>query len=110
MSTRPIAVTAACLLAAVAALATTVLLSVPSVWAVPPTAIQRAVGLAAIAATVGALVGLWRMRRWSVVLIAILLGARVGFSLLGRAPWNPAGLAGPVLLLLIGALYWRRMT
>jgi hypothetical protein len=109
MPSRPAAVTAACALVALAALATTVLLSVPAVWAVPPTAAQRAVGLAAIAATVAALVGLWRMRRWGVVLIGVLLAARAGYSLLTAAPWNPAGLAGPVLLLLIGALYWRRM-
>lgn len=107
---RPVAVTTVCALAALAAAATTALFLTSALWALPPTAAQRAIGLAAVAATVAALVGLWGMRRWGVVLIAGLLGARVAYSLARPGTWNPAGLVGPVLLLLVGALYWKRMT
>ncbi len=107
---RPIAVTITCALAALAAVATTALLLTSAPWAVPPTPGQRVIGLAAVGATVVALVGLWRMRRWSVLLLAVLLGARALYSLARPGTWNPAGLVGPVLLLLIGAYYWKRMT
>lgn len=110
MAPRPIPVTAACGLAALAATVTTALLLTSAPWAVAPTMAQRGIGLAAVGATVLALVGLWRMRRWGVTLIGVLLGARLLYSLVRPGTLNPAGLAGPVLLLVIGALYWRRMT
>ncbi len=108
-SGRPVAVTAACALAGLAAVLTTVLLLTTAPWAVAPTAAQRGVGLAAVGATLAAVAGMWQMRRWGVALMAVLLAARVVYSLARPGTWNLPGLVGPVLLLLIGVAYWRRM-
>jgi hypothetical protein len=110
MSERPLAVTIVCVLGAVAALITVTLLSFNGLWAVPPTGGQRAVALGAAAMTVAVLYGLWRMRRWGVILMAALLLIRVAYGLAAHVPWNPPALAGPTLILLVGLLYLRRMT
>ena len=110
MPRRPLAVTIVCALGAIAALITAVLFAVPSLWAVPPTPGQRALAFAALAVTVGALLGMWRMRRWGVLVIALMLGARIAVGLAGLLPWNGTALAGPTLMLLVGLLYLRKMT
>ena len=109
MNRRPLAVTAVCVLGFVAALVTAVLFAVDALWAVPPTAGQRAVVYAALAATVAALSGMWAMRRWSVFLVAALLAARVAYGLVGHVAWNLPALAGPVAILLVGLVYLPKM-
>jgi len=110
MNARPWPITTVCLLGAAAALVAVALLLTQAPWAVQPTTAQRAVGLAAVAATASGLFGLWRMRRWGVVLFAILFGGRVVYDLIRPGSWNPVAMAGPALLLVLGALYWKRMT
>jgi len=110
MNARPWPITAVCLLGAAAALVAVALLLTQAPWAVQPTTAQRAVGLAAVAATASGLYGLWRMRRWSVVLFAILFAGRVAYELVRPGNWSPVAMAGPVLLLALGALYWKRLT
>jgi hypothetical protein len=110
VATRPPAVTAVCLLGAIAALITLVLMAVDALWAVPPSPAQKAVVLVALALTVTALVGMWRMRRWGVLLFGALFLVRVALGIAGQVPWNLAGLTGPLVLLLVGLVYVRRMT
>jgi len=106
---RPLPVTLVCLLGALAAIFTAVLLSVNALWAVPPTPGQRALAFATLVVTVGALYGLWTMRRWGVVLIALLFGARIGYGLASHLAWNAPAFAGPALMLVVGLAYWKRM-
>lgn len=57
-----------------------------------------------------ALVGYWRMRRWGVWLLGAVVAAEVSWLALTGSllrEWN--GLTGPVVFLLIGARYYRRM-
>jgi hypothetical protein len=110
MTRRPFAVSIVCALGALAALITAVLFAVDSLWLVPPTASQRALAYAALTATVCGLAGMWRMRRWGVLVIAALFAARVGWGLLGHAPWNLPALAGPAVILLVGVAYVRTMS
>jgi len=110
MNARPLPVTILCVLGAIAAALTVVLLSVNALWVVPPSPGQRAVAFASAAVTVAALYGMWRMRRWAVVLVGALLLVRVVYGLVAHLPWNPPVLAGPVVLLLVGLWYLRRMT
>ena len=110
MTARPLAVTVLCVLGAIAAAMTVVLLSFNALWVVPPSAGQRAVGLAAVAAMAAALYGLWRMKRWSVLLVGTLLAGRVVYGLAAHLPWNLPALAGPIVILLVGLVYLRRMT
>lgn len=106
---RPLPVTLVCLLGALAAIFTGVLFSVDALWAVPPGAGQRTLAFATLAVTVGALYGLWTMRRWGVVVIAVALAARITYGLAGHLPGNATAFAGPALLLLVGLAYWKRM-
>ncbi|HXY18732.1 MAG TPA: hypothetical protein VEH83_01930 [Gemmatimonadales bacterium] len=108
-ATRPLPVTIVCLLGALAAIFTAVLFSVDALWAVPPAAGQRALAFAALAVTAAALYGMWTMRRWGVLVIALLFGARIGYGLAGHLPWNAPAFAGPALLLVVGLAYWKRM-
>jgi hypothetical protein len=110
MSQRPLPITAVGVLGAIGALAAVVLLTTSSPWAVQPTTGQRAVGLAAVTAMTTGLVGMWRMRRWGVILIAVLFAGRIIYGVVRPGDWNVAALAGSVLLLLLGAVYWKRMT
>jgi hypothetical protein len=110
MPRRPLAVTIVCAFGAIAALVTAVLFAVDSLWAVPPTSGQRLLAFAALAGMVGALYGMWRMRRWGVLLIALMLGARIAYGLLGHLPWNLPALAGPTAVLLVGLAHLRKMT
>ena len=110
MSARPWPITAVGILGGAAALVTIVLFTTSAPWAVQPTVPQRVVGLAAVAVVLTALVGMWRMRRWSVVLVAILFAGRVAYELVRPGNWSPVAMAGPVLLLALGALYWKRLT
>lgn len=64
MHERPFAISAVCVLGALAACYTAVLLLNTGMWAVPPTTSERAVALGAVAIAVAALYGMWRMRRW----------------------------------------------
>jgi len=109
MSARPWPITAVGILGGAAALVTIVLFTTSAPWAVQPTMQQRVVGLAAVAITLTVLVGMWRMRRWSVGLVAILLAGRLVYGFARPGSWSVAALALPVLLLLLGAVYWRRM-
>jgi hypothetical protein len=109
MTTRPLAVTAVCLLGAVAVAVTAVLLLANPLWLVPPTAAQRLGGLAAAAATGAALYGMWRMRRWGVWLLGALFLVRLAVGVAGRMPWSLPALAAPVVLLLVGLAYVRKM-
>lgn len=106
---RPWPVTAVCLLGGLAALLTAVLFAVDALWAVVPNAGQRALVYLALAVTLTGLAGMWTMRRWGVLLIAVLFGARIAYGLTGGLAWNPAGLAGPTLILAVGLAYLRRM-
>jgi len=106
---RPLPVTIVCLLGALAAIVAAVQISVDALWVVPPGAAQRAVAYGAVAVTAAVLYGLWTMRRWSVVVIALALAARVVVGLAGHLAWNVPALAGPALLLVVGLAYWNRM-
>jgi hypothetical protein len=110
MIRRPLPVSILCVLGAVATLVTGVLFAVDAPWAVPPSGGQRALVFAALAVTATALGGLWRMRRWSVVLMAVLFTARLAYGLTGHLAWNLPALAGPAAILLVGLIYFRRMT
>jgi len=109
MSPRPWPITAVGILGGAAALVTIVLFTTTAPWAVQPTMPQRLVGLCAVAVVLTALAGLWRMRRWSVGLVAILLALRLVYGFARPGSWSVAALALPVLLLLLGVVYWRRM-
>jgi hypothetical protein len=99
-----------CALGALAACITALLFAVDSLWAVPPTPGQRALAFTALAVTVTALFGMWRMRRWGVLVIALMLGARVAYGVVGHLAWNPTALAGPTVMLLVGLAYLRKMS
>ncbi len=109
MSPRPLAITVVCGLGAIAAVVTAALFALNGVWAVPPTGGQRLLALALVALTAAALVGLWRMRRWGVLVLALLLAARILYGLAAQAPWNLPALAGPALMLAVGLVYLPRM-
>lgn len=110
MNKRPLAITALCILGTLAALYAAVLFLSTRMWGVPPTTGERAVALAAIALALAALYGMWRMRRWGVVLLATALVARLAYALAAQQPLNVAALAGPGVVLLVGIVYLRRMT
>jgi hypothetical protein len=110
MNRRPLPVAIICVLGAIAALVTSVLFAVDTLWAVPPTAGQRAVVFAAMAATVAGLHGMWRMRRWGVALIAVLFALRIAYGMVTHLPWNLPALAGPTAILLVGLIYLHRMS
>jgi hypothetical protein len=113
MNKRPLPVTILCVLGAllaVTAVIRVVLLLTSGRLVVPPSAGQWALAAAAMAAVAAALYGMWRMKRWGVMLVGALLGARIVYGLAAHLPWNPPDLAGPVVLLLVGLLYLRRMT
>jgi hypothetical protein len=110
MNERPLPVTILCVLGAVLVVITAILLSFNALWVVPPSAGQRAVAFGAAAVMVAALYGMWRMKRWGVMLVGAMLLVRVLYGLAVHLPWNPPALAGPVVLLLVGLLYLRRMT
>jgi len=109
MPPRPLPVTLVCLLGGLAAVVTAVLFSVDALWVVPPGAGQRALAFASIAVTVAALYGMWTMRRWGVVVVAVLFAARIVYGLASHDAWNATALAGPALLLLVGLAYVKRM-
>jgi hypothetical protein len=110
MTKRPLPVAVLCILGAIAAAMAIVILSVNALWVVPPSAGQRAVAFGATALVLTALYGLWRMKRWSVLLVGTLLLVRVVYGLAAHLPWNPPVLVLPVLLLLAGLAYRRQMT
>jgi hypothetical protein len=110
MNRRPLAVTILCAFGGILAAMTVILLSVNGLWVVPPSAGQRAVAFAAVAAMVAALYGMWRMKRWGVMLVGVLLLVRVIYGLAASLPWNLPVLALPIVLLLVGLAYLRRMT
>lgn len=66
-------------------------------------------GIAATLALAIALLGYWRLRRWGLWLVALTILARFGISALSRLPLQPADIALPVFLVIIGALYWKRL-
>lgn len=110
MTRRPLAVSIVCALGALAAVITAVLFAVDSLWAVPPTPGQRALAFTALAVMAGALYGMWTMRRWGVLIIALVFGARLAYGVVGHVPWNLPALAGPTVLLLVGLVYWKKMS
>jgi len=110
MTRRPLAVSIVCALGVIAALITVTLFAMDSLWVVPPTPGQRALAFTAVAITVSALYGMWRMRRWGVLVMALLFVARVAYGLMGHAPWNVPALAGPTVILLVGLVYLRKMS
>jgi hypothetical protein len=110
MSPRPLAVTVLCVLGALLAVIAALILSVNALWVVPPSAGQRALALGAVAVTATALYGMWRMKRWSVVLAAAMLLGGVVYGLAAQRSWSLPTLAGPAVLLLVGLIYRRQMT
>ncbi len=109
MVRRPLLVTAVCVLGAIAALVTAVLFALDALWVVPPTPAQRVLAFTALAITVTALYGMWRMRRWGVAIVAVLFAARIAYGLAGHLAWNLPALAGPTALLVVGLVYVRQM-
>ena len=109
MPRRPPAITIVCALGALAVCISAVRLAMAP-WAVPPTPGQLALALTALAVTVSALFGMWRMRRWGVLLIALALGARVAYGVVGHVAWNLPALVGPIVLLLVGLAYLKKMS
>jgi len=107
---RPLAVTILCAAGAIAVALTVVLLAFTGLWVVPPSAGQRAAAFGAVAVMATALYGMWRMKRWGVMLVGAVLLVRVIYGLAAHLPWNLPVLAGPVVTLLVGFLYRRRMT
>ena len=110
MPKRPYPLTAVCILGALASLYALVLLLSPGVWAVRPSSGQRAAGVAAIAVGLASLYGLWRMRRWGVMVLAAALAVRLVYGALEGLPWSWAGLVGPVAVLAVALAYVRRMS
>ena len=110
MTRRPVAITIVCALGALAVCISAVLFAGDSWWAVPPTPGQRALAFTVLAVTATALFGMWRMRRWGVLVIALMLGARVAYGVVGHLAWNLPALAGPTAMLLVGLAYVRRMS
>ncbi len=55
------------------------------------------------------LYGLWRMKRWAVLVFALALGARILYGLFGGPPLSVDRLVGPGLILGVGLVYWKRM-
>ncbi len=108
--TRPRLVSAVCVVGALASLYALALLLGTRMWAVPPTLGQRAAGLAAVSVALASLYGMWRMRRWGVLLLGAGLAARIVYGLVGGLPWSWAALVGPALVLAIGLAHFRRMT
>lgn len=107
---RPRAVTAVCVLGALASVYALVLILGTRMWAVPPTLAQRAAGLAAVAVAVASLYGMWRMRRWGVILLGVALAARIVYGLAAGLPWSWSALVGPAAVLAIGVAYVRKMS
>lgn len=110
MHERPLAISAVCVLGALAACYTSILVLNTGMWAVPPTASQRAVALGAVAIAVAALYGMWRMRRWGVFLLAAAILARITYTLAASQHLDVFALVGPGVVLIVGLLYVRRMT
>jgi hypothetical protein len=109
MNRRPLAISAVCVLGGLAAVYTAVvLLGARSL--VEPTLGERALGLAAVAVAAISLYGMWQMRRWGVIVLAAALVARVAYALAASQPWRWAPLAGPAAVLLVGLVYFRKMT
>ncbi len=70
---------------------------------------RQAAALALPVALLATLIGYWRLRRWGVWVVLIGLLARLGASVVGSLPIRPADLILPAAILVVGALYWRRL-
>jgi hypothetical protein len=110
MHERPFAISAVCVLGTLAACYTAVLLLNTRMWAVPPTTGERAVALGVVAVAVAALYGMWRMRRWGVLLLATAIVARIAYTLVAHQRLHVVALVGPGVVLVVGLVYVRRMT
>jgi hypothetical protein len=109
MHPRPLAISAVCVLGGLAAAYTAVVLLAAGSLG-QPTLGERALGLAAVAVAAISFYGMWQMRRWGVILLAAALLARVAYGLAASQPWRWAPLAGPATVLLVGLVYFRKMT
>ena len=107
---RPFAISAVCVLGALAACYTAVLVLNTGMWAVPPTTSERVIALGAVAIAVAVLYGMWRMRRWGVLLLAAAIAVRIVYTFAVHQHLNVMALVGPAVVLIIGLLYVRRMT
>ncbi len=65
--------------------------------------------LAGLIVSAVCLYGLWRMRRWAVLVFALALSARILYGMLGGPPLGVARLVGPAIILGVGLVYWKRM-
>ncbi len=105
---RPLLLTILCVLGVLGCLYAAILILAGN-WLVPPTAAERAAALIAVAVALISLIGLWRMRRWGLILLAVALVGRTAFAMASRQPWLTPAIIGPVAILLVGLLYVRRM-
>jgi hypothetical protein len=66
----------------------------------------------AFSAIVGftSLVGFWYMKRWGLYLYFAMLLLNQAMMMLVFKNWSPASLLAPVLVILVGAWYFDRMT
>jgi hypothetical protein len=110
MPRRPYLLSAVCILGSLASLYALLLLLSPGLWAVRPSSGQRAAGAVALAVALASLYGLWRMRRWGVMVLGAALAVRIVYGVAAGLPWSWAGLAGPVGVLAVGLAYVRRMS
>jgi len=110
MPHRPLAISTVCVLGALAAGYTSVLLLSTGMWAVPPTAGERVVGLTAAAVAVVSLLGMWRMRRWGVLLLGTAVAARIVYAVAAHQSVSLTTLVGPFAVMVVGLLYVKQMT
>lgn len=66
-------------------------------------------GGVALAVTVIALVGYWRLKRWGLWLVLLGTGLRLAGGAWGAPPLRTTDLLWPAILLLVGFAYYRRL-
>ncbi len=106
---RPLAITLVCLLGGVAVFVASA--QVVMRWRLmsQESLAGSIAALAGLIISAACLYGLWRMKRWAVLVFALALGARLIYGVFGGPPLNVARLVGPALILGVGLAYWRRM-
>ncbi len=106
---RPVAITLVCLLGGVAVLVASA--QVVTRWRLmsQESLAGSIAALAGLIISAACLFGLWRMKRWAVLVFALALGARILYGLFGGPPLSVARLVGPALILGVGLVYWKRM-
>ncbi|UCF19768.1 MAG: hypothetical protein JSU87_17955 [Gemmatimonadota bacterium] len=107
---RPLALTVLCLLGWLAvALAAWRIVTQWDVFSRLPSAHVAGAPLALVVTAVS-LLGYWKMRRWGLWLISAGLLARILTGFTGTLPLRPLDLMWPVVMVLLGLSYFRRLS